>query len=398
LGKHLALKLHQNVLQGIIDNLEQIFTHNKYTDDVLEKSFKRHKQWGARDRRFIAETTYEMVRWWRNLLHNTQSYQEDPLVYQKTLAAHLSKKGHDLPDWLVTYQISTLNENPTRAITESIPDWLDQMGKNALKENWDKELSALNQEAKVFLRVNTLKTNTNSLAQILKKKGIETLRAKNSSNCLVMVKRQALANLEEYQQGLFEIQDIGSQEIAPFLAPKPEERIVDACAGGGGKTLHLAALMGNKGEIVALDIEDRKLKNLQQRTERAGIDIIRPQLVSAETIQELSGWADKLLLDVPCSGLGVLKRNPDAKWKLAPETISQVKGTQRQILEQYPDMLKIGGEMVYATCSIFPSENQEQIKWFLEKKGSQFLFLEEKQVWPSDGGDGFYMARLKRIE
>src|SRR6185369_699383 len=154
------------------------------------------------------------------------------------------------------------------------------------------------------------------------------------------------------QEGLFEIQDGASQQVAPMLDPKPGERVIDACAGGGGKTLHLAALMKNKGRIISMDVSEVKLKALRERCSRNGVDIAEVKVIeSSKTIKRLEKNADRVLLDVPCSGLGVLRRNPDKKWKLKPEDFIELRKLQAEILESYSEMTKVGGRLVYATCS-----------------------------------------------
>jgi 16S rRNA (cytosine967-C5)-methyltransferase len=173
---------------------------------------------------------------------------------------------------------------------------------------------------------------------------------------------------------------------------------VDACAGAGGKTLHLSALMKNKGRILAMDSEGWKLDELKKRARRSGAANIETRTIdSSKAIKRLDKSADRLLLDVPCSGLGVLKRNPDAKWKLSPEFIDRVRNTQQTIISDYSKIVKPGGMMVYSTCSLLPSENEDQVKTFLSSEKNEFELIEEKKIMPSEGFDGFYMARLKRI-
>jgi 16S rRNA (cytosine967-C5)-methyltransferase len=183
-----------------------------------------------------------------------------------------------------------------------------------------------------------------------------------------------------------------------MLDPKPGERVIDACAGAGGKSLHLAALMKNKGKILSLDIHERKLEELRKRASRAGADIIETRTIdSSKVIKRLEETADRLLLDVPCSGLGVLRRNPDSKWKLSDEEIEKLRALQSQILESYSKMVKPGGRMVYATCSILPSENERQVEEFLKNAGGTFELLEERKFAPGkDGFDGFYAASLQK--
>jgi 16S rRNA (cytosine967-C5)-methyltransferase len=174
-------------------------------------------------------------------------------------------------------------------------------------------------------------------------------------------------------------------------------RVIDACAGGGGKTLHLAALTQNKGKIVAMDTEGWKLEELMKRAKRAGASNIETRVIdSAKVIKRLEGTADRLLLDVPCSGLGVIRRNPDAKWKLSLEFVEKVKTLQQKILTEYSTMVKPGGKMVYSTCSLLPSENEKQVEQFLEGNGKTFTLITSKTILPSQGFDGFFMALLQR--
>ena len=259
-------------------------------------------------------------------------------------------------------------------------------------------MKAANEEAEVVLRANTLKGTLGALQQKLKESGVDTKRAEAFPDALVLEERQNIFRHPLFKEGFFEIQDAGSQAIAQFLEVSPEMRVIDACAGAGGKALHLAALMQNKGRILAMDVEERKLSELRKRASRAGANIIETRLItSTKIIKRLAGSADRLLLDVPCSGLGVLRRNPDAKWKLKADFIDGLRQTQRDILERYSRMLKVGGKMVYATCSILPSENQEQVAWFLERHGDDFALLSEKQLYSGqEGFDGFYMALLER--
>ncbi len=212
-----------------------------------------------------------------------------------------------------------------------------------------------------------------------------------------MEERQNIFTRQQFKDGLFEVQDAGSQLVAPFLRVEPGMRVVDACAGGGGKTLHLAALLQNKGRIIAMDTEGWKLEELKKRARRAGASNIETRVIeSSKTIKRQESSADRLLLDVPCSGLGVLKRNPDAKWKLSLESIENVKLTQLKIINDYSVIVKPGGMMVYATCSLLPSENERQVEKFIAEKGDKFELVEQQTLLPSEGFDGFYMALIKR--
>jgi 16S rRNA (cytosine967-C5)-methyltransferase len=415
------MKLHRTLVQAIIATLQQIFVGGIYADKAVEQILKQNPRWGSRDRRFIAETTYEMVRWWRYISESfcpsgsgNDNVEEtnDVAYYYKLFATWQMLKGIDLPDWeefagIEKSQIVKNSEQVKliRRYRESIPDWLDELGGQELGETvWAKELHKLNTEAQVVLRVNTLKTSSEELQNKLLTQGIGLETLNNTSplfqtimgEAFVLSKRQNLHQRNEYKEGLFEIQDASSQLIAPFLQLKEGMKVIDACAGAGGKSLHIAAMMNNKGEIISMDIEERKLTELKRRADRAGVRIIKTQLINAVTISKFKNTADRLLLDVPCSGLGVIRRNPDAKWKLNLDFINQIKKTQQDIICNYSQMLKPGGIMVYATCSILPSENQNQVEQFLISKKGEFEFINDRKVLPSEGFDGFYMAAIKK--
>ena len=395
------MKLHRSTTEAVITALEMIFSEGRYADKVIEKTLKQNSKWGARDRRFIAETTYEIVRWYRMLRTITKADEND---YYKLLAGWLVLNDIEVPRW-VEFQNVNLGEisksyeklKSIRKIRESIPDWLDELGEKELGRLWDKELEALNNEAEVVLRVNTLKISRRDLQGKLAEENVETDVPTDFPDALVLSQRQNVFTTPSFKEGLFEVQDANSQRIAHFANIQPGMRVIDACAGAGGKTLHLAALMKNKGRIIAMDIEQWKLDELLKRARRAGVTNLEAKLIeSSKTIKRLENSADRILLDVPCSGLGVLKRNPDAKWKLSPQFIDEVRTLQQHILSDYGTMLKSGGELVYSTCSILPSENEQQVEKFLAAQEGKYVLLEELHCWPSAGFDGFYMARLRK--
>jgi 16S rRNA (cytosine967-C5)-methyltransferase len=395
------MKIYRNLSAAVVDGLQEIFVNKKYADKVIEKILKSNPKWGARDRRFIAETTYDIVRWYRLFKEISGAEDED---FWKLLGVWCLWNNTEFPDWeefkgLDRKKIEARYEEfqSDRKIRESIPDWLDELGVQELGNDWDKELTALNEEARVVLRVNTLKVDRKSLQQQLEEEEIKTDAPAGFPDALILEERQNIFTRQQFKDGLFEVQDAGSQMIAPFLNVQPGQRVIDACAGGGGKTLHLASLMQNKGRIIALDTEAWKLEELKKRARRAGAGNIETRVIeSSKTIKRLENSADRLLLDVPCSGLGVIKRNPDAKWKLSVDFIERVKELQQHILEDYSTMVKPGGLLVYSTCSLLPTENEKQVDKFLESRKEQFELVEQKWIKPSEGFDGFYMALIKR--
>ncbi len=399
------MRLHRTLVFAVIDALHQIFNEQKYADKVVEKTLKRDKRWGSRDRKFIAETIYEMVRWKRlyNEIAGTKEHYTKENIW-KNFAVWAILKGYNLPDWKpfegtpirrIKGKFDELQK--TRKFKESIPDWLDELGEKELGPQWDKEIHALNKPAEVILRTNTLNSSRFILEKKLKEDQIETYTLKDYPEALILKERKNVFLTDAFKKGLFEVQDASSQRVAPLLDVKPGFRVIDACAGAGGKTLHLASLMNNKGQIIALDIYSNKLKELKRRAKRNGAHNIETRVIEgSKTIKKLKGTADRVLIDAPCSGLGVLKRNPDAKWKLQPEFIDKIKQTQAEILQSYATMLKNGGKMVYATCSILPSENEEQVEKFL-KHNPEFTLEKEYKILPSKSGfDGFYMALINR--
>jgi 16S rRNA (cytosine967-C5)-methyltransferase len=397
------MRLHKTLVFAVTETLRNIFSGGMYADKAVEQALKQNVRFGSRDRRFIAENVYGMVRWWR--LINEVSGVTESVDYISLFGTWLVVKGEELPAWeefssldpaLIRQLISQMNS--IRKVRESLPDWLDDLASRELGESvWEKEIHELNKEANVVLRVNTLKTDRNKLRLLLSENDIETEIDKEYSDALILVKRQNLKSLKEYQDGLFEIQDASSQLIAPFMELSQGMNVIDACAGAGGKSLHIAAMMKNKGLITSMDIEERKLQELERRAKRGGAKIIKTRVVNSQAISQLENSADRLLLDVPCSGLGVIRRNPDAKWKLTKDFIEEIKKTQQHIISDYSKMLKPGGLMIYATCSILPGENEQQVEKFLAGH-SEFDFVKDRKVKPSEGFDGFYMAKLKRIK
>jgi 16S rRNA (cytosine967-C5)-methyltransferase len=402
------MRLHRNLCFAVVDGILRIFNEGYYADKVVQELLKRDKRWGSRDRAFVAETTYDIVRWKRlyaKIANVKEPFSRDDVW--RLFAVWATLKGIRLPDW------KYFENTPTRKIKgyfdelskvrkyrESIPDWMDEIGLKELGETiWTSEIAALNKQAEVILRVNTLKTNKKDLKLKLESEDIYTQFIDGYPAALKLTRRANVFNTEAFKMGWFEVQDASSQLVADFLDVKPGMKVVDTCAGAGGKTLQIASLMQNKGQIVAMDIYESKLKKLKKRAKRNGVHNVSLRVLdSTKPIKKLFQKADRVLIDAPCSGLGVLRRNPDAKWKLKPEFIDRIKGIQQEILSHYSQMVKPEGKLVYATCSILPSENQDQISLFLESdSGKEFNFVKDKKIRVHKSGyDGFYMALLER--
>lgn len=405
-------KIHGLLVEAIAQALSEIFTSNRYADKVIEFYLKKNRKWGARDRKFFAESVYEVVRWWRYLWWLKGQEDLDGLSLDlnelKSLWAHwwAWKKEEVLEPYLSTSDFDKLKvqlaKNTPPAIQSSIPDWLYQRGLKELGEDvWLKTLKTLNEPALVYLRTNTLKISADKLILKLKDEGVDCYLVdnKNTSNLetIALSERKNVFATQAFQLGYFVVQDWSSQQVASMLDVAPGMRVIDACAGAGGKTLHIATLMKNKGKIIALDIHEWKLKELRTRASRCGVDVIEVKVLEGQkTIKRMEETADRVLLDVPCSGVGVLRRNSDSKWKLSLDEIDRLTQLQQEILFSYSRMVKKGGKLVYSTCSILPTENEIQVKTFLEKN-PEFSLVKQLTFMPQDfNSDGFYMAQLVR--
>lgn len=398
-------KLHRSLVEAVIHALADIFIEKRYADKVIERTLAADPRMGGRDRAFVAENVYDLVRWWRliGFLSDVEDGVDKRAIRQR-VATWFQRKGIQLPEWLMDYHIPNdvldkrmLEAKKLPAVLHSVPDWLYNLGIQQLgHDKWLLELENLNEQAELVIRTNTLKTTRNDLMLLLEQRGLYCQISNQFPDAILVERKGSLFSLGEFKDGLFEVQDAGSQTIAPFMRVEPGMRVIDACAGAGGKTLHIAALMKGKGRIVAMDIEGHKLEELKRRARRNGVQNIETKVIDdSKAIKRLANSADRLLLDAPCSGLGVLRRNPDAKWKLSAEFIEKIQTTQQEILQNYQQMLKPGGMMVYATCSILPVENELQVQKFLANNAN-FELIEEQHLWPSDGFDGFYMALIKK--
>ena len=402
------MRLHRNLTYAVIDSIRDIFNEGEYAGKAVEKALKRDKRWGSRDRKFVAETIYEIVRWKRLYAEIAEVNEpfDRPNLW-RMFSVWCVLKGIALPDW------NQIEETPSRRIKgkfdelskirkyrESIPDWMDELCVSELGEDiWTTEMAALNKQADVVLRVNTLNVTRDQLIADLSKEEIQAVALPNHPDAIKLVERANVFKTEVFKKGYFEVQDASSQLVASYLDVKPGMKVVDTCAGAGGKTLHLSALMENKGQIIAMDIYESKLRKLKVRAKRnKAHNIDLREINSTKVIKKLHNKADRVLIDAPCSGIGVLRRNPDSKWKLQPEFIDNIKAIQQDILQSYSKMVKPGGKLVYATCSVLPSENQNQVKTFLASEaGQDFTFTKDKKVLASVSGyDGFYMALLEK--
>lgn len=296
-------------------------------------------------------------------------------------------------------------------------DWLremmfDNFGKSAITE-----LAALQQEAPVDIRTNYLKTTRDELQDLLEKEGVETITTPLSPIGLRLQKRTPIFNTSAFREGLFEMQDEGSQIAACLVDAAPKMKVIDFCAGAGGKTLAIAAQMQNKGRILALDTSAKRLKDLPLRIRRAGVDNTTWKTITSEQDSFLKRHklsADRVLVDAPCSGSGTWRRNPDLKWRLTEKDVKDLMQKQLSILTSASRLVKQGGRLIYVTCSLLKNENETTVKHFLESNAN-FKVVCAKKIWnkeatdvsdasPSylvltpgqDGTDGFFAAVMER--
>ena len=396
-------KLPKNLIVGLHTSLKEFFfEEGKYTNKVIEKILNENNKWGSRDRRFVSESFYEIIRWKRHYEFFINEKISKKNIY-KIIASYLLQKEYSIEDIDIFSNIDFnyiknrfKEEFPNRAIKHSIEDWQENLFDIEV-ENWEEEMKSLNEKSKTILRVNTLKTDIKTLQKLLLKEGIETKLIEGYPLSLELIKRKKITHLDLYKKGYFEIQDANSQKVIDFLDIKKDMQVIDSCAGAGGKTLQIGEILNNSGDIIAFDTNKNKLIELEKRAKRSGIkNIMTKPIKKISEAEYFKGIADRILIDVPCSGLGVLKRNPDTKWKLTEDFLNKIILQQKEIIEVYSQMLKKGGKLVYSTCSILRSENEEQINFFLYNN-SDFKLIEECKLFPKKTNfDGFYIAVLEK--
>ncbi len=274
-----------------------------------------------------------------------------------------------------------------------VPDWLRGRLEQSLGDRYDTFVTSSATDAPVVIRVNTLRTSVEACMRALAPYHPSTL-----GDLAIEIGRPfGLFASTAFHDGWFEQQDVTSQRVARVTGVTPGMRVVDACAGAGGKTLAMAAMMQNRGRLIALDVAALKLEACRQRTRRAGATCVETRhITTTKVVKRLYDTADCVLIDAPCSGTGVLRRNPDILWHLTEQHVEELRDTQREILQRYSRMVRRGGKVVYATCSVLREEGPQQVEEFLLAT-PDFSLTESWQTLPGDhGGDGFYVAILTR--
>ena len=334
-------RLFPNQAEAIANALYTILEEKKRASRVLEMTVEQHPKWGARDRNLLYQAVYTILRFKRKYTAIAGVDNEKFLVWP-WIKTWCILNEFSIPDWkemdcppfLTKEEVEKLPFESS-AIEHSFPSWLHQLGEEELGSLWEVEMKALNTKADVSLRVNRILTSPEKLAHQLKANyHTDTDQKSEFPDALFLTKGKKLNKNPLFRRGYFEIQDANSQQIAPFCNVKPGMNVIDLCAGAGGKSLHLATLMRNKGKILALDVKADKLSELNRRAKRAKTRIIETSLMSKKVLKQYNQWADVVLIDAPCSGLGTLKRNPEIKWNLTSNQLTELQQTQKQLLQK----------------------------------------------------------------
>jgi 16S rRNA (cytosine967-C5)-methyltransferase len=417
--------MHPNALLDLATELlRQLLKFDSPADSVVSAFFRQHRELGPRERHTLAETAYNVLRQRLLFQHFAQSGSG---ALERRLAI-LGWQGSDSflrgalgpheQQWLAQVQAVERSALPEK-LRHNLPDWLASPLKQSLgdEEFWPL-VDSLSQGAPLDLRVNVLKAKRDAVAQELAQAGIEAKPTPFSPWGLRIEGKPALNKLEVFTRGDVEVQDEGSQLLALMTGAKRGEMVVDFCAGAGGKTLALGAAMRNTGRLYAFDVSGHRLDNLKPRLARSGLSNVYPAQIAHERddrIKRLAGKIDRVLVDAPCSGLGTLRRNPDLKWRQSPQAVEELRAKQQAILASAARLLKSGGRLVYATCSLLEDENERVAEAFSESQrdfrlvpAAEVLDLEKTgaiapvsgnflRLWPHrHGTDGFFAAIWER--
>ena len=433
-------------IQAAIELIDQIFTAWQSekripADKLLESYFKGHRYIGSKDRGAIAELVYWTLRhkgnieWWlqeiefpyvtgRSVVFTAvllrgecdgrtlQSITQDSRFSPKSLSQSEVQLGEKLAGKSITHPKMPLHTKL------NYPQWMTPLLEQAFGEELEEALEAMAEQAPTDLRVNTLKATREQLVDAMGKEGFQVEATPTSPIGVRMKKRAPVFTSECFKKGWFEVQDEGSQMVALLTDAQPGHKVIDFCAGAGGKTLAIAASMDNKGRILAWDTSEKRLSQIKDRLRRCGAQNVQTHVLESENdafVKRHKFTADRVLVDVPCSGTGTWRRNPDLKWRFTPQDLSEVLAVQERILDSAARLVKPGGRLIYATCSVLKSENDEQVAKFLTKR-NDFRVVCAQKIWSKtatdsgsdpvsylsvtphkDGVDGFFAAVLERL-
>ena len=402
-------------VEAAIGLLAEIDKGNGPADDIVATWFRRHRFAGSSDRAAISGHIYAVLRrraqldWWiartgESLTWDARRRMLAALVLVEGWTASQVREACDgdrfrpaalsAPENALVSSLAgreALHRDMPGPARGNYPEWLGPYLEKALGQNLAREMEALNGEAGLDLRVNTLKAADRGAARIaLKRDGVEAEATPLSPLGLRVAGRVPLGSLPSFRDGLVEVQDEASQLAAILADAKPGMRVADFCAGAGGKTLALAASMQNRGHLVACDISGKRLERATERLRRAGASIVQRVPLSGardKWVKRHAATFDRVFVDAPCTGTGTWRRNPDAKWRLKPKDVAELTALQSEILDSASRLVKPGGRLIYATCSLLKDENEDQIDGFLAGH-PDFRLLPIARVWrESVGGD-----------
>lgn len=425
-------------VQMAIDLLDGMFEGLRPADQVLATIFRRSRFIGSKDRRAVRDLVYGVIRHRSRLVHRLRQYGADETPRALVLAylvisgtesiselfdgsAHspmpLDGREPDMVTELAHFHGDADQPVPVRL---EIPDWLYPLLQQSFGDNLIAEMQGLNAEAPVDLRANSLKSDRDTELAALRAADIEAEATAYSPIGIRLSRRLTLGNYPSYKEGRVEVQDEGSQLAALLCGVKPKMKVIDFCAGAGGKTLALAAAMKGRGDLIACDTDGRRLAELQVRADAAGItEMLGYRALSGDDdpwLTEHAGKADVVLVDAPCSGVGAWRRSPDARWLLTEERLQGYLDLQKEILDRAATLVKPGGKLVYVTCSLLRDENEAQSAAFRDRQpgfashdlgpelgelGLSALPSRQGEVTLSPattGTDGFFISVMRRAD
>ena len=394
------IKLPHALLDGIRICLISIIEDGSYSDKAVQNMLKTHPKWGSRDRKTATEIVYGTT---RNLIQYRQRAQSIHSIFSDIttldgvllIAIYENKRLNNLVDFSteLAHCIENSKIDLSQYVNHSYSKWLYQQILSDWKSQALHLIQSLDIPAEVFIRCNTLQTTFSKLTQKLQQLTIAFEPIQEVKNALRIKSRNQLRQTTLFQSGYFEFQDISSQYVIERVGIYAGQTIIDYCAGKGGKTLQIASLMNQKGQLIASDIDSSRLDILKKRATRAGLKNLQI-IEQKELLAKYNKQADMVIIDAPCSGTGTIRRQPDIKFRFSEKDLSHILSTQKNILQQAALLVKPNGKLLYITCSILKKENDEQIQFFLQNNPS-FILEKDAYILPSQlNGDGFYFALL----
>ena len=432
-------------VQATIELLTAIDAENQPPDQIIDGYFRTRRYAGSGDRRDISVRVYDVLRgrakldWWiartgltleaaprpRTIAHLILQERAEPgdLAHMFSGVRHCPEAISDAETALIDalYGRPFLNRDMPDHVRLEYPEWMDRSFRALWGDTLEREMAALNQPASLDLRVNTIKGTPEDALARLREDYVTCAPTALSPLGIRVEGKVRLGGTRAFKEGLVDVQDEGSQLVSLLAGAKPGLRVVDFCAGAGGKTLAMAANMSDDGNLIgqlfALDISKYRMDRMIPRLKRAGAMTVKRRVIAAVDepwIAENAGTADRVLCDVPCTGTGSWRRNPDARWRFTLEDLAEIRETQQRILVDAARLVKPGGRLIYVTCSLLQEENEQQLAWFVEHD-PRFQPLPIEDVWAetvggppppagpclrlspaSTGTDGFFCAVLER--